>query len=65
MRDIFKEIILLSARIFKDSFKWCDNGDIKVIPQFITLNKGPKSVSRISDAPVRSKCVKFAEFNLI
>ena len=51
---IYRNITLLSPWIFEYSFEWGYNREIKMVPQLITLNKGPKPVSWIPDAPMKS-----------
>ena len=52
LKDIHRNIILLSPWIFEDSFERGDNGNIKMIPQLIAFDECPKSISLISDGPV-------------
>ena len=52
LKDIHRNIILLSPWIFEDSLERVDNGNIKMIPQLIAFDECPKSISLISDAPV-------------
>ena len=66
LKDIHRNIILLSPWIFEDSFERGDNGNIKMIPQLIAFDECPKSISLISDAPVWLKDVKnFRIWNIL